>query len=165
MKLSETELTIGGVKLKGIYIAVVLSLATTIASAVWTASSLYSRLGIVEKKASAVKVAVEKVQLIELAINAVNSTNQIIAIKQKSFFQSQKKINMHTIALHEKFAIAIACIILFFIGAPLGALIKKGGIGLPIIIAISFFLTYHFIGIFAKNSADQDEQNFERMAQ
>ena len=65
MKLSETELTIGGVKLKGIYIAVVLSLATTIASAVWTASSLYSRLAIVEKKASAVKVTVEKVQLIE----------------------------------------------------------------------------------------------------
>ena len=65
MKLSETELTIGGVKLKGIYIAVVLSLATTIASAVWTASSLYSRLAIVEKKASAVKVTAEKVQLIE----------------------------------------------------------------------------------------------------
>lgn len=65
MKLSETELTIGGVKLKGIYIAVVLSLATTIASAVWTASSLYSRLDIVEKKASAVKATVEKVQLIE----------------------------------------------------------------------------------------------------
>jgi DNA repair exonuclease SbcCD ATPase subunit len=65
MKLSETELTIGGVKLKGIYIAVVLSLATTIASAVWTASSLYSRLAIVEKKASAVKETVEKVQLIE----------------------------------------------------------------------------------------------------
>ncbi len=65
MKLSETELTIGGVKLKGIYIAVVLSLATTIASAVWTASSLYSRLAVVEKKASAVKVTAEKVQLIE----------------------------------------------------------------------------------------------------
>ena len=65
MKLSETELTIGGVKLKGIYIAVVLSLATTIASAVWTASSLYSRLAIVEKKASSVKIAVDKVQLIE----------------------------------------------------------------------------------------------------
>ena len=101
----------------------------------------------------------KKVQLLELAINAVNSTNQIIAIKQKSFFQSQKKINMHTIALHEKFAIAIACIILFFIGAPLGALIKKGGIGLPIIIAISFFLTYHFIGIFAKNSAEDNSLN------
>ena len=54
---------------------------------------------------------------------------------------------------------AIACVILFFIGAPLGALIKKGGIGLPIIVAISFFLTYHFIGIFAKNSAEDDSLN------
>ena len=101
----------------------------------------------------------KKVQLIDLAINSINSTNQIITIKQKSFFESQKKINKHVIALHEKFALALACIILFFIGAPLGALIKKGGIGLPIIIAISFFLTYHFIGIFAKNSAEDDSLN------
>ncbi|MEZ4796564.1 MAG: LptF/LptG family permease [Flavobacteriaceae bacterium] len=101
----------------------------------------------------------KKIQLIDLAINSINSTNQIITINQKSFFESQKKINKHIIALHEKFALAIACIILFFIGAPLGALIKKGGIGLPIIIAISFFLTYHFIGIFAKNSAEDDSLN------
>lgn len=101
----------------------------------------------------------KKVQLIDLAINSINSTIQIVTIKQKSFFQSQKKINKHIIALHEKFALAIACIILFFIGAPLGALIKKGGIGLPIIIAISFFLTYHFIGIFAKNSAEDNSLN------
>jgi len=101
----------------------------------------------------------KKVQLLDLAINSINSTNQIITIKQKGFFESQKKINKHVIALHEKFALAIACIILFFIGAPLGALIKKGGIGLPIIIAISFFLTYHFIGIFAKNSAEDDSLN------
>ncbi|MCB0461433.1 MAG: LptF/LptG family permease [Flavobacteriaceae bacterium] len=103
--------------------------------------------------------AKKKVQLLDLAINSINSTNQIITIKQKTFFESQKKINKHVIALHEKFALAIACIILFFIGAPLGALIKKGGIGLPIIIAISFFLTYHFIGIFAKNSAEDDSLN------
>jgi len=101
----------------------------------------------------------KKVQLIDLAINSINSTNQIITIKEKSFFESQKKINKHVIALHEKFALALACIILFFIGAPLGALIKKGGIGLPIIIAVSFFLTYHFIGIFAKNSAEDDSLN------
>ena len=101
----------------------------------------------------------KKVQLVELATNSIKSTIQIIKLKEKSFFVSQKRINKHIIALHEKFAIAIACIILFFIGAPLGALIKKGGIGLPIIIAISFFLTYHFIGIFAKNSAEDDSLN------
>jgi lipopolysaccharide export system permease protein len=43
---------------------------------------------------------------------------------------------------------------LFFVGAPLGALIRKGGIGLPLIIAILIFLTYHFIGLFAKNSSE-----------
>jgi lipopolysaccharide export system permease protein len=40
-----------------------------------------------------------------------------------------------------------------FVGAPLGALIRKGGIGLPLVVAILLFLTYHFIGIFATNSA------------
>ena len=50
----------------------------------------------------------------------------------------------------------MACIILFFVGAPLGALIRKGGIGLPLVIAILIFLTYHFIGIFAKNSSNDN---------
>jgi lipopolysaccharide export system permease protein len=43
---------------------------------------------------------------------------------------------------------------LFFVGAPLGAIIRKGGMGLPMVVAILIFLTYHFIGIFAKNSAE-----------
>ena len=48
MSLAETELSIGGIKFKGIYIVVLLSLATTIGGGVWTASSLYSRLEAVE---------------------------------------------------------------------------------------------------------------------
>ena len=48
MSLADTELTIGGVKLKGIYIAVVFSLATTIGSSIWASSSLYGRLEAVE---------------------------------------------------------------------------------------------------------------------
>ena len=54
----------------------------------------------------------------------------------------------------EKYALGVACIVLFFVGAPLGAIIRKGGMGLPIVVAILLFLTYHFIGIFAKNSAE-----------
>jgi lipopolysaccharide export system permease protein len=56
--------------------------------------------------------------------------------------------------LHDKYVLPIACVILFFIGAPLGAIIRKGGMGLPMVVAILLFLTYHFIGIFAKNSAE-----------
>ena len=65
-------------------------------------------------------------------------------------------INKHIVALHDKFALGLMCIILFFVGAPLGALIRKGGIGLPLVIAILIFLTYHFISIFAKNSSEDN---------
>ena len=97
-----------------------------------------------------------KVQLLNLANNTLNSTKQIFTTNQKSFAISTKWRNKHIQSLHEKYVLGVACIILFFVGAPLGALIRKGGMGLPLVIAILLFLTYHFIGIFAKNSSLDD---------
>ncbi|MDR2848899.1 MAG: LptF/LptG family permease, partial [Bacteroidales bacterium] len=54
---------------------------------------------------------------------------------------------------HRKFSMAIACIVLFFIGAPLGAIIRKGGIGTPIIIAVLFFILYYVISMIGEKSA------------
>ncbi len=101
----------------------------------------------------------KKVQLLDMAINATKSSMQIVEIKDKHFQDKNIWLNKHIIALHEKLALGFACIILFFVGAPLGALIRKGGIGLPMVIAILLFLTYHFIGIFAKNSAKDGSLN------
>ena len=101
----------------------------------------------------------KKVQLIDMAINANKSSIQIVNIKDKQFQDKYIWLNKHIIALHEKLALGFACIILFFVGAPLGALIRKGGIGLPMVVAILLFLTYHFIGIFAKNSAKDGSLN------
>ncbi|MDX1272136.1 LptF/LptG family permease [Bizionia paragorgiae] len=100
-----------------------------------------------------------QVQVIEYAINAVSSTTNIINSKEADLKTKTILLNKHIMAFHEKFALAIACIILFFVGAPLGALIRKGGLGLPMVIAIVLFLTYHFIGIFAKNSAKDSSIN------
>jgi len=95
-----------------------------------------------------------KGEIITMALNNVKGTLQSVNAKKNEFQIKTKRINKHEIAFHEKFALAIACIILFFVGAPLGAIIRKGGMGLPMVIAILLFLTYHFIGIFAKNSAE-----------
>ncbi|HNU60445.1 MAG TPA: LptF/LptG family permease, partial [Aquaticitalea sp.] len=100
-----------------------------------------------------------KSQLLNLALNTANSTNQIIDTKAQGLQNKTKLINKHLVALHEKYALGFACIILFFVGAPLGALIRKGGLGLPMVIAILLFLTYHFIGIFAKNSSQDGTLN------
>ncbi|NCO62265.1 MAG: YjgP/YjgQ family permease [Flavobacteriales bacterium] len=100
-----------------------------------------------------------KAQLVNIALNSTRSTNQIITTRKNAFKISKSNFNKHVIALHEKLALGFACIILFFVGAPLGALIRKGGLGLPMIIAILLFLTYHFIGIFATNSAKSGDLN------
>ncbi|RXG23865.1 lipopolysaccharide export system permease protein [Leeuwenhoekiella aequorea] len=96
----------------------------------------------------------EKMQLLDRTIAKIK--NEINDIKNDKTTNSQKVkvLSKYEIALHEKFVLAFGCIILFFVGAPLGAIIRKGGLGLPIVVGVVLFLTYHFIGIFAKNSAE-----------
>jgi lipopolysaccharide export system permease protein len=93
-------------------------------------------------------------EIISMALNNVKGTLQSVDAKKNEFIAKTKRLNKFEMALHDKYVLAIACIILFFVGAPLGAIIRKGGMGLPMVIAIALFLTYHFIGIFAKNSAE-----------
>ncbi|MCA0131822.1 LptF/LptG family permease [Winogradskyella alexanderae] len=100
-----------------------------------------------------------QLQIINLATNSANSTTQIIESNERSFATNKIWYNKHITALHDKFVLAVACVILFFVGAPLGALIRKGGLGLPMVIAIVLFLTYHFFGIFSINSAEKGSLN------
>jgi len=93
-------------------------------------------------------------QIVNLAQGTVNGTVANLEAKKSVFRKTRERLNKFEIALHEKYVLGFACIILFFVGAPLGAIIRKGGMGLPMVIAILLFLTYHFIGIFAKNSAE-----------
>jgi len=96
----------------------------------------------------------KSIQLIDLALNTTKTAKKDLTSKSKTMLDSLVTVNKHVVAFHDKFALGLSCIILFFVGAPLGALIRKGGIGLPLIIAILIFLTYHFIGLFAKNSSE-----------
>src|SRR5690606_2377916 len=95
----------------------------------------------------------EKLSIVGIALSNASSISQYLATKRISDKPKAIIYARHIISLHEKLALGFACVILFFVGAPLGALIRKGGIGLPLVIAILIFLTYHFIGIFAVNSA------------
>lgn len=95
-----------------------------------------------------------KLRVVTLAYNNITNVGNLIDTRENSLKQINIKLNKYEIALHEKYVLAFACFILFFVGAPLGAIIRKGGMGLPMVIAILLFLTYHFIGIFAKNSAE-----------
>lgn len=98
-------------------------------------------------------------QIINLALGNINGALTTVESKANELTNASKRLNKFEIALHEKYVLGFACIVLFFVGAPLGAIIRKGGMGLPMVIAILLFLTYHFIGIFAKNSAEEGTIN------
>ena len=72
--------------------------------------------------------------------NYVNGINTHIKYKEKA-------VTLNTMMIHKKFTLSIACIILFLIGAPMGAIVRKGGFGFPILIAIIFFLLFHVLNI------------------
>ena len=97
----------------------------------------------------------EKLKLLKTAESYILNSQYTISGNKTDFEYKSKNIDKHILALHEKFSVAFACVILFFIGAPLGALIRKGGLGLPMVFAIGIFLAYHFMNIFAKKLAEE----------
>lgn len=97
----------------------------------------------------------EKLKIFDLAVNTSNLSFKQIETREKNLAHKASNLNQHKMALQKKFALAVSCFLLFFVGAPLGAIIRKGGMGLPMVIAIILFLTYWFIGIFAENSAEK----------
>ena len=63
---------------------------------------------------------------------------------------------LYQIAWHKKFALSFACMVLFLIGAPLGSIIRKGGLGMPLVVAVIFFLIFHLLNMFGEKFVRQE---------
>jgi lipopolysaccharide export system permease protein len=98
----------------------------------------------------------KKLSVLNYASSAIdNNLLSITGTKTELEFK-QKNINGHILAFYDKFVIAYACFLMFFIGAPLGAIIRKGGLGLPIVFAVLIFITFHFINTFGKRISQEN---------
>ena len=98
----------------------------------------------------------QKLSILKNATNNIESTKFSIDGSKMELEFKKKIINSHLISLYDKFVIAFACILMFFIGAPLGAIIRKGGLGLPIVFAVLIFIIFHFINTFGKKVAEEN---------
>ncbi len=98
----------------------------------------------------------EKLQILQFASNTVSNTLYSIESSKEELNIKQIAINDHLGAVYDKFIVAYACLLMFFIGAPLGAIIRKGGIGLPIVFAVVIFITFHFMNTFGKRLAGEN---------
>ena len=95
------------------------------------------------KQANTVHSALQKVSL--AAGDMEFRTEMMNALK--------RDLRMHEIQIWQKITLALACLIFFFIGAPLGAIIRKGGMGMPVVVAVVIFLFYYIVNSFGSNLA------------
>jgi lipopolysaccharide export system permease protein len=82
--------------------------------------------------------------------------NNITSIKE-TYTENERASAYHAIEWHRKFTLSIACIVLFLIGAPLGSIIRKGGLGTPLVLAIVFFVIFFLLNNFGEKFAKSGE--------
>lgn len=82
-----------------------------------------------------------------MALNNARSLKNNFNIKKIQIENHQKEFRRYEIAWYQKYTQAFACFVMFLIGAPLGAIIKKGGLGMPVLVSIIFFIVYYMLTI------------------
>ena len=94
----------------------------------------------------------KKTKTISVAMDYARNAKSFIDINEDDFKYKNETFRRHEIEWHRKFSLAVACLVLFFIGAPLGAIIRKGGIGMPSVVSVVFFILYYLISIYGEKS-------------
>jgi len=90
------------------------------------------------------------------ALNQVTSFRSNIEANLANFKEREKRLRKHKIEWHHKIVLSLACLVLFLIGAPLGSIIRKGGLGTPLIFAIIFFMVFYFSTTIGEKLANEN---------
>ena len=89
----------------------------------------------------------QKKEAIANALNYARATQNQITNNKKQFDYKAEHVRRHKIEWHRKFTLSFACLVFFFIGAPFGAIIRKGGFGTPVVASILLFILYYMLSI------------------
>ena len=87
----------------------------------------------------------EKTSVYTDAMSRAEANKNDFMFRSISKIDTQKKIRQHNVELQRKFTLSFACLVFFFIGAPLGAIIRKGGLGMPVVVSVILFIIYYII--------------------
>ena len=94
----------------------------------------------------------EKLAIVEDATQRFRRQRENIGYYKNEIENKSVMIYKHQAEWHRKFTLSFACLVLFFIGAPLGAIIRRGGLGLPVVVSVLFFVLFHIISITGEKS-------------
>ena len=90
---------------------------------------------------------IERSQAARVAVNRAQSGLAQTTSMEDFYYGINRTLRIHFLERHKKFTLSLACIIFFFIGAPLGAIIRKGGLGIPVVLSVIVFIFYYMVNI------------------
>jgi lipopolysaccharide export system permease protein len=95
-------------------------------------------------------------RVLEQSISYASSIKNSLQIASMEYNSQRDQMRMQLIEWHNKFTMALAVFVLFLIGAPLGSIVRKGGIGTPVVFAVVFFVIFFLLNNFGKKFVQQD---------
>ena len=87
----------------------------------------------------------QKQKIMSTAVSRAESAASDWSFKSFNLLQTETSLRRHMTSWHEKLTLSLACLIFFFIGAPLGGIIRKGGLGMPVVVSVLIFIIYYII--------------------
>lgn len=97
-----------------------------------------------------------RIQIMERAMNKARNIKNFADVTGKQLSYKKRDHTTHMIEVHRKFTLSVACLVLFFVGAPLGSIIRKGGLGWPLFYSVIFFIIYHVGGMIGEKMAENN---------
>lgn len=90
------------------------------------------------------------------AVTKISGVKSVADFLAYDYQEQQKQLRLHKLERHRKFTLSFACVVLFLIGAPLGSIIRKGGLGLPLVISVFFFIVFHIMNTTGEKLVKED---------
>jgi lipopolysaccharide export system permease protein len=94
--------------------------------------------------------------VLDQSISYTNSIKSTLEIASADYENTRRELRLHLLEWHQKFSMSLAVLVLFLIGAPLGSIVRKGGIGTPVVFAVIFFVIFFLLNNFGKKFVKQD---------
>ncbi|MGI6864171.1 LptF/LptG family permease [Bacteroides sp. KG156] len=88
---------------------------------------------------------VQKQKIVSAAVGRAEGAGSDWSFKSNDISATEYSLRRHMTSWHEKLTLSLACLIFFFIGAPLGGIIRKGGLGMPVVVSVLIFIVYYII--------------------
>jgi lipopolysaccharide export system permease protein len=95
-------------------------------------------------------------QVLDQSITYAMSIKNLLQITANEYANQRKEMRLQLVEWHQKFTMAVAVLVLFMIGAPLGSIVRKGGLGTPVVFAVMFFVIFFLLNNFGKKFVQQD---------